>query len=64
VTEAPEGRLIRLDNLNLTLRLSGDREAGIRTEITVREGQRAVVGKSNMGLGQSLILVVTAKVTE
>jgi hypothetical protein len=64
VTEAPQGRLIRLDNLNLTLRLSGDREAGIRTEITVREGQRAVVGKSNIGLGQSLILVVTAKVTE
>jgi hypothetical protein len=64
VTEDPQGRLIRLDNLNLTLRLSGDREAGIRTEITVREGQRAVVGKSNIGLGQSLILVVTAKVTE
>ena len=64
VTEGPDGRLIRLDNLNLTLRLSGDREAGVRTEITVREGQRAVVGKSNIGLGQSLILVVTAKVTE
>ena len=64
VTEDPQGRLIRLDNLNLTLRLSGDREAGIRTEITVREGQRAVVGKSNIGLGQSLILVVTAKVTD
>ena len=64
VTEDPQGRLIRLDNLNLTLRLPGDREAGIRTEITVREGQRAVVGKSNIGLGQSLILVVTAKVTE
>jgi hypothetical protein len=64
VTEGPDGRLIRLDNLNLSLRLAGDHEAGIRTEITVREGQRAVVGKSNMGLGRSLILVVTAKVTE
>lgn len=63
VGEGPQGRLIRLDNLNLNLRL-GDHDAGIRTEITVREGQRAVVGKSNMGMGQSLILVVTAKVTE
>ncbi len=64
VTEDPQGRLIRLDNLSLILHLPGDRQAAIRTEITVREGQRAVVGKSNMGLGQSLILVVTAKVTE
>jgi hypothetical protein len=36
----------------------------IRTEISVREGQRVVVGKSNMGPDQALILVVTAKVTE
>jgi hypothetical protein len=64
VTEDPQGRLIRLDNLNLSLRLQGDREASIRTEITVREGQRVVVGKSNMGTDQSLILVVTAKVME
>jgi len=64
VTEDPKGRLIRLDNLNLNMRLSGDHQAGIRTEITVREGQRVVVGKSNMGTDQSLILVVTAKVAE
>ena len=64
VTEDPKGRLIRLDNLNLSMHLPGDRLAGISTEITVREGQRVVVGKSNMGIDQSLILVVTAKVTE
>ncbi len=64
VTEAPNGRLIRLDNLNLSVHMPGDRLAGISTEITVREGQRVVVGKSNMGTDQSLILVVTAKVTE
>jgi len=64
VTEDPKGRLIRLDNLRLDLHLPGDRVAGINTEITVREGQRVVVGKSNMGTDQSLILVVTAKVTE
>ena len=64
VTEDPNGRLIRLDNLNLSLHLPGDHSAGIHTEITVREGQRAVVGKSNIGTDQALILVVTAKVTE
>jgi hypothetical protein len=64
VTEDPKGRLIRLDNLNLNLRVPGGDSAEIRTEITVREGQRVVVGKSNIGNDQSLILVVTAKVTE
>jgi hypothetical protein len=62
VTEDPNGRLIRLDNLEL--RMTGFHEAMIRTEISVREGQRVVVGKSNMGPDQALILVVTAKVTE
>lgn len=63
VTEDPNGRLIRLDNLNLSVE-GGDHNAGIRTEISVREGQRVVVGKSNIGSGGSLILVVTAKVTQ
>lgn len=63
VTEDPEGRLVRLNNLNLSMS-GGNNQAEIRTEITVREGQRVVVGKSNMGTGGSLILVVTAKVTE
>jgi hypothetical protein len=65
VTEDPGGRLIRLDTLNLSLRVPGGMDAGINTEITVREGQKVVVGKSNMGApDQALILVVTAKVTE
>jgi hypothetical protein len=63
VTEDPNGRLIRLDNLNLSVE-GGDRDGGIHTEITVREGQRVVVGKSSMGVGGSLILVVSAKVTD
>jgi hypothetical protein len=63
VTEDPGGRLIRLDNLQLDMKVAGD-DAGINTEITVREGQRVVVGKSNIGGGRSLILVVTAKVSE
>jgi len=64
VTEDPKGRLIRLDNLRLNLHVPGGDDAGILTEITVREGQRVVVGKSNMGPDQALILVVTAKVTD
>jgi len=63
VTEDPAGRLIRLVNLSLSVE-GGEHNAGIHTEITVREGQRVVVGKSNIGTGGSLILVVTAKLTE
>jgi hypothetical protein len=65
VTEDPKGRIIRLDALALHLRVPGGMDAGINTEISVREGQKVVVGKSNMGgTDQALILVVTAKVTE
>lgn len=65
VTEDPKGHLIRLDNLVLNLRVPGGMDAGINTEITVREGQKVVVGKSSMGApDQALILVVTAKVAE
>ena len=69
VMDDPAGRLIRLDILNLSMRVntpnSGDKDAGITTEITVREGQKVVVGKSNMGApDQALVLVVTAKVAE
>jgi len=64
VNDDPKGRLIRLDNLKLNLRVPGGDDAGILTEITVREGQRVVVGKSNMGPDQALILVVTAKVSD
>lgn len=62
VSEDPKGRLIRLDNLGMHLRFGN--EPGFNTEITVREGQKVVVGKSNIGPDQSLILVVTASVTE
>jgi hypothetical protein len=65
VTEDAKGRLIRLDDLKLNLTASGGMQAGINTEITVREGQKVVVGKSNIGgIDQALILVVTAKLTE
>jgi len=64
VTEDPSGHLIRLDQLQLRLHMPGDHVASIQTEITVREGQRVVVGKSNMGADQALVMVLTAKVTQ
>jgi len=68
VNEDPQGRLIRLSDLSLGLRVPtrrGLEDAGINTEITVREGQKVVVGKSNMGTpDQALILVVTANIAE
>jgi len=69
VTDDPNGAMIRLDNLSLNLKVpmanGHDLEASINTEITVREGQKVVVGKSNLGTpDQALILVVTAKTAE
>jgi len=64
VTDDAKERLIRLDNLELDLHLGGDRTAKIRTDIAAPEGQRVVVGKSNIGPDQALVLVMTAKTTE
>jgi len=64
VTDDPKGRLIRLSDLSLTMRVPGGDEAGVHTDITVREGQRVVVGKSNIGPDQALILVLSAKVVD
>ena len=64
VTDDPKGRLIRLNDLHLALSVPGGNDAGFNTEITVREGQQVVVGKSSMGTDQALILVVTARVAE
>jgi hypothetical protein len=42
-----------------------DNNSGIRTDVDVREGQKVVVGKSNIsGSVDALILIVTAKVVE
>ena len=65
MTEDAKGRLIRFARLGLTLQVPGPLNASISTEITVREGQKVVVGKSNMGgTDQALIMVMTAKVTD
>jgi Bacterial type II/III secretion system short domain len=61
-------RVVRINNLNFTLHVphpSGHFEVGVQTDIDVREGQKAVVGKANIdNADNALILVLTAKVIE
>jgi hypothetical protein len=68
-------KIITLQNLNLTIRMptgmrndKGQPEyktTGVSTDIDIRDGQKVVVGKSDMNNGESpLILVVTAKIVE
>jgi hypothetical protein len=71
--DAPKTINFRYLNLNLQFRTGGlnkegqpiFHETGLSTDIDVRDGQKVVVGKSDMNNGESpLILVVTAKVVE
>jgi hypothetical protein len=65
VVAGPAPQTVRLRNLQLSLRwLDGPQsESGISTELDAREGQKVVVGKSNViGTDDTLILVVTPKV--
>lgn len=68
-------RMVNLQNLNLQIRMpsgirneKGQQEyktTGLNTDIDIRDGQKVVVGKSDVNNGESpLILVVTAKVVE
>jgi hypothetical protein len=68
-------KIVNLQNLNLQVRMptgmrneKGQPEfktTGVSTDIDIRDGQKVVVGKSDMNNGESpLILVVTAKVVE
>jgi hypothetical protein len=68
-------KIINLQNLNLQIRMpSGSRNekgqieyksTGLNSDIDIRDGQKVVVGKSDVNNGESpLILVVTAKVVE
>jgi hypothetical protein len=68
-------KIVSLQNLNLQIRMpNGTSDAqgnpnfkttGLSTEIDIRDGQKVVVGKSDVNNGESpLILVVTAKVVE
>jgi hypothetical protein len=79
VSSGEKGNVIRMDRLNLGLRMPvvvgsdpatkkrqfSYHDTGMFTEIDVREGQRVVVGKANLNASQgAMILVVTAKVVE
>jgi hypothetical protein len=61
-------RMIRIDALRFTLRFLDNGqfyEAGINTDLDTREGQKVVVGKSNVrGTADAVLLVVTPKVVE
>jgi hypothetical protein len=68
-------KIVTLQNLSLQIRMPtgmrGDkgqmeyRSTGLSTDIDIRDGQKVVVGKSDVNNGESpLILVVTAKVVE
>lgn len=68
-------KIVNLQNLNLQIRMptgmrndKGQPEyktTGLNTDIDIRDGQKVVVGKSDVNNGESpLILVVTAKVVE
>jgi hypothetical protein len=62
VASSSGNRILRIDSLILNL---PDNNSGIRTDVDVREGQKVVVGKSNIsGSVDALILIVTAKVVE
>jgi Bacterial type II/III secretion system short domain len=68
-------KIVNLQNLNLQVRMptgtfdeKGNpryKTTGVSTDVDIRDGQKVVVGKSDMNNGESpLILVVTAKVVE
>jgi hypothetical protein len=68
-------KVVNLHNLDLSMRfftgaLSKDgqplsHDTGLTTDVDIRDGQKVVVGKSDVNNGQNpLILVVTAKVVE
>ncbi len=76
ISEAAKENVVRIDNLRFNALIPVDprpgslqqppgRNAGFATDVDVREGQKAVVGKANIDeSGTALILVVTAKVVE
>lgn len=67
-------KIVSLQSLNLQIRLFTGRDVkgdaqykttGLSTDVDIRDGQKVVVGKSDVNNGESpLILVVTAKVVE
>src|SRR5262249_34864659 len=61
-------RMIRIDGLHFQLRIPENNtffDANISTDLDTREGQKVVVGKSNVrGTADAILLVVTPKVIE
>jgi hypothetical protein len=62
--DAPLGRMIYLDDLRFWLRAESD-VGKIETEVVVREGQKAVIGRSTpKGIGDSIVLVIEATIVK
>ena len=74
ITGEPPARTMRLDFFRFGGRLASKNaksgevqyiETGVNTDVDVREGQKAVVGKANFGGGrESLFIVLTAKIVD
>jgi hypothetical protein len=58
-------RSLYLSNLHLTLRRVGTIEASLSTSLSIQEGQKTVIGKSNVvGTNDAIILVMTPRIVE
>lgn len=60
-----KNRIVEIHRLVFTIAVPGSGESKIRTDIHLREGQTAVIGKTSIhGSSNALILVMTAKVLD
>ena len=70
ISQDEKGSVVRLDGLKMTIQTlacagSKPAETGFTTNIDVREGQKAVVGKAKMdGSERTSVLVVTARIVD
>jgi hypothetical protein len=66
IPRGDDGRLVRLDGLTFELEGGGQAQrVYFRTDVEVREGQKAVVGKSTpRGTDGTLVLIVEARVVD
>lgn len=66
VTDDAKGRTFRLDKFRFLCRANNSPAEllDLRTDIDVREGQKAVVGKSNIDAESAIFVVVSAKQVE
>lgn len=65
VTSSSGSPVVRLDGVGLRVQEAYSQDARIDTDVDIREGQKVVVGKTNVnGADQALFLVLSAKLVE